>query len=185
MTQTGRGARIILLSDARSVRRAFTLLELLVVLVLISISAAATVPQLNGTLGRWQLRETARNLQMTLEVAAQWAGVRQEAVVFALDAARGTFRLRLPAPGRAGGRGALPAGRQSLGRSVAIARMEGLTDQGAEKVLVFGPDGTSPAATIVLTNGRAQASRETSWQIVLDGRGAVRCREGLDDETTR
>jgi prepilin-type N-terminal cleavage/methylation domain-containing protein len=166
-------------------RHAFTLLELLVVLVLISISAAATVPQLNGTLGRWQLRETAHNLQMTLEVAAQWAGVRQEAVVFALDASHGTFSLRLPAPGRAGGRGALPAGRQSLGQGVAIARMEGLTDQGAEHILVFGPDGTSPPATIVLTDGRAQASRETSWQIVLDGRGAVRCQEGRDDETTR
>ncbi len=168
-----------------SARGAFTLLELLLVLVLISISAAATVPQLNGTLGRWQLRETARNLQMTLEVAAQWASVRQEAVVFALDVPRGTFSLRPLTAGRAGARGALPVGRQPLGQGVGIVRTDGLMDLGGEKVLVFGPDGTSQPAMIVLTGGRPDVSGETLWQIALDGRGAVRCQEGRADEMGR
>jgi prepilin-type N-terminal cleavage/methylation domain-containing protein len=166
------------------VRHAFTLLELLLVLVLISISAAATVPQLNGTVGRWQLRETARNLQMTLEVATQWASVRQESVVFALDVPGGTFGLRPQATGRAGTRGALPAGRQSLGQGVGVARTEGFTDLGREKVLVFRPDGVSPAAAIVLTGG-AGSGREMLWQIALDGRGTIHCQEGQAGEMDR
>jgi type II secretion system protein H len=165
-----------------SVRRAFTLLELLLVLMLIGISAATIVPHLNGTLGRWQLRETAHNLQATLQMASQWARVRQEPVVFALDARRGAFGLRPLEDGRSGARGLLPVGRQSFGQGVQIARMEGLNDLGKEKVLMFWPDGTSQAAMIVLTGGKPHAGPETVWRITLDDRGAVHCREKLADE---
>lgn len=165
-----------------SVRRAFTLLELLLVLMLIAISAATIVPHLNGTLGRWQLRETAHNLQAALQMASQWASVRQEPVVFALDAQRGAFSLRPFEPGRSGARRLLPAGRQSFGQGVQIARMEGLNDVGQEKVLMFWPDGTSQAATIALTGGKPHAGAETVWQITLDDRGTVHCREKLAHE---
>ncbi len=62
-------------------RRAFTLLELLLVLALVAISMAAVVPHLNGTLGQWQLREGARNLETALRLASQWARVKQEACI--------------------------------------------------------------------------------------------------------
>jgi type II secretory pathway pseudopilin PulG len=155
-------------------------LELLLVLMLIGISAATIVPQLNGTLDSWQLRETARNLQTVLQVASQWAYARQETVVFALDVKNGAFSLRPFDDGQSTAGGLLPTGRQSLGQGVEVVRMEGLTNLGKEKVLLFGPDGTSQAATIVLTGSRPGA-REKLWQIVLDDRGAVQCRETQAD----
>ena len=165
-----------------SSRRAFTLLELLLVLMLIGISAAATVPHLNGTLGRWQLKETARNLEVTLQLASQWACVRQEAIAFVLDVRKGRFMLRPLGDEWSPGEAPLPVGRQSFGQGVQIVRMEGLIDFGKEKILMFRPDGTSPAATIVLTGSRPDANRETVWQIALNGRGAVQCQERLADE---
>lgn len=164
-------------------RRAFTLLELLLVLMLIGISAAAIVPNLNGTLGRWQLRETAHNLQTALQAASQWSRVRQESVVFAVDVTRGSFGLRALESRQSASRGLLAVGRQSFGQGIEIVRMEGFTDVGKEKVLVFGPDGTSKPATIVLTGARADANRETLWQIATDGSGAVQCQERLASET--
>lgn len=163
-------------------RCAFTLLELLLVLMLIGISAATIVPHLNGTLGRWQLRETARNLQATLRMASQWACVRQEAVVFVLDAKRGVFSLRPLEDGQSATRGLFPTGRQSFGQGVEIVRMEGLRDLGKEKVLLFRSDGTSEAAMIVLTGSRPDVNRETLWQIAVDNCGTVQRQERLADE---
>lgn len=167
-----------------SSRRAFTLLELLLVLMLIGISAATIVPHLNGTLDRWQLRETARNLQTTLQMASQWACVRQEAVVFVLDAKRGIFSLIPLEGGQSATWDLFPIGRQSYGQGVEIAQIEGLRDLGKEKVLVFRPDGTSEAAMIVLTGGRPDANRETLWQIAVDNCGAVQCQEKIADEAS-
>jgi type II secretion system protein H len=163
-------------------RRAFTLLELMLVLVLIGISTATIVPHLHGTLGRWQLRETARNLQATLQMASQWACVRQETVVFALDTKRGAFSLRPRESKRPTAWGSLAVGRQSFGQGIKTTRVEGLTDMGKEKVLVFWPDGTSQPGTIILTGARSDANREPLWQITVDSCGAVRCQEKLADE---
>lgn len=165
-------------------RRAFTLLELLLVLALVAISMAAVVPHLNGTLNQWQLREGVRNLETTLRLASQWARVKQEAVAFALDVQSRTFALRSLQDGPSANRTFPAVGRQSLGRGVEITRLEGLIDVGQEKVLVFWPDGTSEAATIVLTSGRTDSGQKTLWQIALDGRGTIRCQERLDDETS-
>jgi type II secretion system protein H len=165
-----------------NLRRAFTLLELLLVLMLMGISAATIVPHLNGTLDRWQLRETARNIQTTLQVASQWACVRQETVVFALDAKRNAFSLRLLNAQQSSTRSLLPVGRQSCGQGVEIVRTEGFEDLVGERVLVFQPDGTSRAGRIVLTGDGPNGNRETLWEITVDGHGTVRCREGLTDE---
>lgn len=163
-------------------QRAFTLLELLLVLMLIGISAAAIVPNLNGTLGRWQLRETARNLQTTLQAASQWSRVCQEPVVFALDVKKGTFGLRAAQGSRSAAKGLLSVGRQSFGQGVEIVRMEGFTDTGRERILAFTPDGTSKAVMIVLTGAKADANRESLWQITTDGFGVVQCQEKLANE---
>lgn len=160
----------------------FTLVELLLVLVLVAISVAAVVPRFTGTLGAWQLRETAWNMQASLQLASQWARVRQEVVVFALDGRKGVFALRaVSTDERQAPETFPPLGRQSFGRSVRIVRTEGLQDAGQEKVLTFRPDGTSEAAIIVLGGRGADSADETTWHIVLDGRGAVRCREVLAD----
>lgn len=162
--------------------QAFTLLELLLVLMLIGIGAATIVPHFNGTLGQWQLRETARNLQATLQMASNWACMRQEAVVFALDAKRGVFSLRPLEGGQATTRSLFPIGRQSFGQGVEIVRMDGLRDLGKEKVLVFRPDGTSEAAMIVLAASRLYVNRECLWQIAVDSCGTVQCQERLANE---
>ena len=164
-------------------RPAFTLLELLLVLMLIGISAAAIVPHLNGTIGRWQLRETARNLQTALQAATQWSRVRQETVVLVVDSQKGTFGLRALKNERAAARGLLTIGRQSFGRGVEIAHMEGFQNTGKENILVFEPDGTSSPAMVALIGAGADANRQTIWQIEVDGRGAVQCQERLARET--
>jgi prepilin-type N-terminal cleavage/methylation domain-containing protein len=154
---------------------AFTLLELLLVLVLIAISVAAIVPRFHATLGAWQLRETAWNLQAALRWGSQWAYARQEPVTFVLNVQRGVFSLTLSPDEPSADRALLPMGWQPLGQGVSVARAEGLKDVGQEKVLVFRSDGTSEPAVIVLTNGGAGST----WQIDLDGRGTVHCQEKL------
>lgn len=165
-----------------SSRRAFTLIELLLVLMLIGIGAATIVPHLNGTLDRWQVRETARNIETTLQMASHWACVRQEAIVFAVDVKRGVFGLRSLEGGQSAIPGLFPIGKQSFGRGVEIVRIEGLKDLGKEKVLVFRPDGTSEAAMIILTAGRLDVNRDTLWQVVVDDCGTVQCQERLTDD---
>ena len=154
-------------------------------LVLIGISVAAVVPQFNGTLGQWQLRETALNLRTSLQLASQWACVRQEAVALALDVQRGTFALKPLEEGRLANRTLPGIARQSFGRSVAVLRMDGVRDVGGEKALLFWPDGTSDAATIVLTGGRVDSAQKMLWEVALDSRGTVHCQERRADETSK
>jgi len=163
--------------------RAFTLLELLLVLMLIGISAATIVPHLNGTLGRWQLRETARNLQTTLQLASQWSSARQEGVVFSLNTQKGNFSLRFSKEGDAASGDLLPTGRQSFGQGVGIAQAMGFKDRGMEKVLLFRPDGSSDEAAIVLTDKGSSDARASSWEISIGSGGAVQCQERAADET--
>ena len=165
----------------------FTLVELLLVLVLVAVSVAVVVPCLRGTLSGWQLRETARNVQATLQLASQWATTRQETVVFALDARKGVFTVQpLPQEDTQLTPSAVPViGRQSLGRNVRAVRTSGLQDAGQEKTLVFRPDGLSDTAEIVLTDAGAGRAPETVWRIAIDRRGTVQCREGLADDKSR
>jgi len=166
-----------------SPRRAFTLLELLLVLLLIGVSAATIVPRLNGTLGRWQCRETAQNLEAVLRLGSEWARIRQEPIAFVLSVARGSFGLRLLGNEQElRGQIAPPVGWQSVGQGVRITRTEGLEDRGGDQVLVFWPNGASRAASVILTDARSNANRQTVWQIVVDGLGAVRCQERLVDD---
>jgi type II secretion system protein H len=165
-------------------RRAFTLLELLLVLMLIGISAATIVPHLNGTLGRWQLRETAHNLQTTLQMASQWACVQQEAIVFVLDEKRGVFSLRPLEDEQSDTKILLPIGRQSFGQGVKIVRMKGFRDLDGEKVLVFRSDGTSEVAMIILTCDRPDTNRKILWQIAVNNCGTVHCQEKLENESS-
>jgi hypothetical protein len=101
-----------------------------------------------------------------------------------VDAKKGVFSLRSLGSERSVTGDLLSTGWQSFGQGVEIARMEGFTDLGEEKVLVFRPDGTSHAARIVLTGARPDANRETLWQIAVDAHGAVQCQEGPADETS-
>ncbi len=163
-------------------RRAFTLLELLLVLVLIGISAATIVPHLNGTVGRWQLKESVKNLQAALQLASQWACVRQEPVVLTVDTRRGAFALKPLAKERLRGNHLLPVGWQSFGRGVKISEVQGFRSSGSRRSLTFHPNGTSPAARIVLTGSESGANQKTVWQITIDGHGGVQCQERLTDE---
>jgi hypothetical protein len=150
--------------------------------MLIGISAATIVPHLNGTLDRWQLRETARNLQTILQIASQWACVRQEVVIFVLDVKRGVFSLRALKGGQYASQGLFPIDQQSFGQGVEIVRMEGFRDLGEDKALVFQSNGTSDAAMIVLTGSKPDANRETLWQIAVDSHSTIQCQEILIDE---
>jgi type II secretion system protein H len=179
ISRTTRGSRIRVSPE---LPRGFTLLELLLVLALIGIAVATVIPNLTGTLGEWQVRETARDLQATLQLASQWARVRQEAVLFVLDVPRGVFSLRCFRDGQATDRAVLPLGQQALGRNVTIVRTEGLRDDAREKVLAFGPAGASGKAILLLTDNRAVAAPYRAWQVDVDEEGNVHCQERLVDE---
>jgi Tfp pilus assembly protein FimT len=158
------------------------LLELLLVLMLIGISAATIVPHLNGTLDRWQLRETAHNLQTTLQMASQWACVRQETLIFTMDEKNGTFCLRHLEDAKSSTQDRVTIVRQSFGRDVKIARAEGFNKLGRERILIFRSDGKLEAATIILISSRPEINRQTLWEIAIDCRGAVLCQERFIDE---
>lgn len=166
-------------------RHGFTLLELLLVLALVAVSMAAVVPQLSGTLSRWQLRESVRDLQASLQLAGQWARTRQEPVACVLDVQGRSFSLRSLQAGQSS-YAAIPAiNRQSLGATIGIARIEGFRDTGGGKALVFRPDGTSQAATIILAESGADAAGRTQWQITVDDQGAVHLQETLVSEQSK
>jgi len=70
-------------------RRAHTLPELVIVLVLIALVAAIAIPPLGETLTRWKMRAAVADLVNALVLAREAALVRGVTAVFAVDAARG------------------------------------------------------------------------------------------------
>lgn len=136
-------------------RKAFTLVELLVVLAIIGVTAAIVVPNLRGSFGGMRVREAALTLSQTIRLAQVLAVDRQRTVRLHIESDR--YRMELatdpaseqfaPAPGEMG----VPV---TLPENVLFEEVSSATDvDGSTDVLVFEPDGTWSAGRLVLTDG--------------------------------
>lgn len=74
-------------------RSAFTLIELMVVLVIMALATALVVPALWKSVGKTELRASARSLAAQLQLAKSRAAVRSESQFVSLNVERGESRL--------------------------------------------------------------------------------------------
>ncbi len=161
-------------------RRAFTLVELLVVIVLITVLSAVLVPEMRGTFEEALLRSSARQLIGASGVAYSRAVADGRAHRLHFDPATGRYRVERRAdhatgPDRTdraanedvpGGRGVIdpriavqlrhPAGDGDDGGGRAPAPADGPAEGTAKEAVVGGdgvdffPDGTAQAAEFIL-----------------------------------
>jgi len=136
---------------------AFTLVELLVVLTIIGVTAAVVVPRLRGGFGGMRGREAALTLAQTIRLAQMLAVDRQRTVRLHIETEQGRYRMELAtdaagteftaAPGMAGVTVALPE--HVRFEDVGFA----FDTDGSPDVLEFAPDGTWSSGRLVLTDG--------------------------------
>ena len=157
----------------RRVRRAFTLIEIMIVVALIGLIAAMGVPSILQTFRKEGMREALSDVQQllgdararaifrgqTTEVVFHPAEKRMEIVDAAGDAPAPT-PAEVAANGRAGNApivpGAVPRGSIALPASVDIAMLDiNLLDYGASDTAFvrFFPNGTCDELTLVLHSG--------------------------------
>jgi len=152
----------------------FTLLELMVVVVLISIATAVIVPQMKGTYEDARLRSASRELVGVFNIASSRAVSRNEIHRVRLDPSTGRYFMERKV--REGESGAgfvpirdVPGGEGAIGKDIAIemrqpgdepsaesdpgvARFsdEEARARAADEVIAFYPDGTADARIILL-----------------------------------
>jgi type II secretion system protein H len=154
----------------RGGKRGFTLIELMVVLVLISILTAMIIPEMRGTFQDALLRSTARKLVNVLTLANSSAITTSTLHVVQLDLKNGHYRIRrnalktedassIPETEVPGGKGEI-----DTRISVQLRKIEEEPDEDAgpanskdevEKAdpsrgIAFYPDGTADGAEILL-----------------------------------
>jgi type II secretion system protein H len=83
-----------------SMNRAFTLIELMVVIVLIGIAMAIVIPEMRGSYDDAKLRSTARQLADAFTAANSHAIARQETCRVRIDPALGRYAIEEPKQGR-------------------------------------------------------------------------------------
>ncbi len=155
--------------------RAFTLIELMVVVVLIGIMTAMIVPEMRGTFDDALLRSTARQLVDTFTVAYSRAVTLSQIHRVNIDSSTGRFRIESRAVEEGRLRGFLPVrdlpgGEGQLDRRISVTVREpsempaeelepsagpksgeATEDSKTERsMIVFNPDGTADAAEVVL-----------------------------------
>jgi prepilin-type N-terminal cleavage/methylation domain-containing protein len=150
----------------RASSNAFTLVEMMVVMVLIGILTAMILPEMKGTFEDALLRSTSRDLVNVIELASSRAISRNQTLRVNLNPATGRYqieRLRrgmtgedfMPLDDVAGGTGRLdqritveihPAAAEAAGAEESA----GAQVENPEPDLIFYPDGTAEGATILL-----------------------------------
>lgn len=169
-------------AGANKVVEAFTLVELLLVLVLIAISMATIMPRLGRSIPGWQVRESSKSMLATIRLARLLALTRQDVVVFVVDANDASFAVR-----RVGsltdshdiGNDFLVS-RQFLGENLEIVQLEGFDQIGNEKGLAFWPDGKTKTAQVTLAT--KPDSEIAEWHIVVRSDGSAVLQEVLGNE---
>lgn len=138
----------------RLAERAFTLLELVVVLTLIAILSAAILPEMRGSMEETLLRAAARDLVAACQSANARAVASGQSHHLVLDAAAHRFRIE-PArpssnPSTASTRTATPeSGRLDSRIALELRRLDPPAPNAPEG-LEFHPDGTVSGGDIIL-----------------------------------
>ena len=136
--------------------KAFTLLELLLVVAIITVLLAGSLPRFSGAHERTRLEETAKTALAAARYAHEQAIARRRPIRFGYDLSRHRWQIE-QAEDIVGSRFApIEIGWDSLTwlpRSVRVARLTATSD-GIEQAgdVLFGPYRNSPAVDLVLTN---------------------------------
>ncbi len=169
-------------ADARSAH-GFTLLELLVVVVIITLVSAFVAPRMLGTLTHMNLKTSAHNLAAALRYARSQAVSEQVAYAARFDLEANAVRVsRVEAAEEAseGETEEVVASERvySLPGGIALGRSEASSAPAADGPLSieFYPDGNSSGGEVILTDERGR--RYIVWADVLAGTvGADACGE--------
>jgi len=138
----------------------FTLLELLIVLMLMGLITALTIPVFSGSVSTTQLKSAAREVAAGLRLARDQAIAQKSPTVLELDVTARAFRV-LPDPRVH----ALPSG---IDIKLFTAQSDLVNDRvGAIR---FYPDGGSNGGRITLAAGERKYDVDVDW---LTGRVAI------------
>jgi prepilin-type N-terminal cleavage/methylation domain-containing protein len=134
--------------------RAFTLVELLIVLVILSAMVTVTVPYATRSRTGRQLDEACRDVAETVKYALNYATNTRRPARLVLDAVAGSYQIEVASPGDRTHFDPLEddrAGTRWLGSGVNVAGHEGfsLVERGRYG-LVFDPGGVWPQARLSL-----------------------------------
>ena len=137
---------------ARSRERAFTLLELLIVLLLVGIASALVVPRMVASLPGVQLKSAARAVAASLRYARSQAVFETVPYAAALDGRRGILVVE---PAEAG---EVPAKRRVYelpeGIEARVLDGEAAGEDTEERGVLFFPRGDSSGGRVVLRDPR-------------------------------
>jgi prepilin-type N-terminal cleavage/methylation domain-containing protein len=138
----------------RLIARAFTLVELLIVLVILSAMVTVTVPYAGRSRTGRQLEEACRDMAETVKYAMKQAGDIRQPVRLVLDVGAGSYEIEVSARGDREHFDPLEDNRaqvRRLGSGVAVAGHDGfsLIDRGRYG-LVFDPGASWPQASLAL-----------------------------------
>ena len=140
----------------------FTLVELTVVVIIISVLAGMIAPRFAGSIGSTALRESARRLLVAAQYARDFAVTRRRACRLVIDSKQRRYVLECEAepdaqPGEftALRAGPVRAGALSRGVRFGQVRVEGLGPRRAEPDRIcFEPGGGADDAVVEITDGR-------------------------------
>lgn len=137
--------------------KAFTLIEMIVVLTIMACAAGLIVPRIGSSLSRQELWESGQRLALMARSTREVAIARQQLMVIQIDIDRGGFMVCRRDKG-----GQLEPVRtswlrpQQLPEAVKIAEIrlpDGTTAMGGTHQVSFDPDGTSSGAFLRLVSG--------------------------------
>ncbi len=164
-------------------RAAFTLIELMVVIAMITIAAGLIVPRMARSLGGEALREASARLAYTARSAREFALARRRTCAIDLDLDSGTYAVTAQSTDDTGGTWQplqtswLKAGRWPAGVRVgAYQTPDGQAAYGGTQRVSFRPDGTSSGASIRLISAGNECTiviHPHSGRVVLGSGPAV------------
>ena len=157
----------------RLLRPAFSLAEIVVVLVVLSVAAGLIVPRMSRSLAKRELREAAGEFAAAARTARELAVANGQTVSLQIDLDRGGYAVAMrPVKGRSNDLAEVRVSwlkgakwPESV-RRTAVRTADGNTTSSGVQRVDFNADGTSSGAAILL----AGESERNAWQIVISPR---------------
>jgi len=143
---------------SRQLRRGFTLLELILVMVILSTVLALAAPSLRGFFASRQIHDAAAQILSLIQLAGSEAASQGTTYRLNFDTAEGMYWLTARQGGSFDKLGT-EFGRQfSLPRDTTV-ELTGASRDARLDYIAFGPEGTFTPATITLTDRRGEKMR--------------------------